>query len=118
MGKYTSPLTSKLTKKNWQDTIDLKTMSLDDMINLAGDMRDMESLGKAVRGYLKEAIVARFPDKETEHSTKKWTVTPSDRVRKGGLDEARILEDMGEQFVEKYRKEPTEYMELRFKEVE
>ncbi len=118
MKKYVSPLTSKLTPDNWQEAINLKDLSLDDLTDLLGDLKAMEALGKKVGGYVKEAVYGRMPDDTFEHATPNFAFVINERTRKGGLDEAKILDVMGEEWCDEYRKDATEYKELRMSRVE
>jgi hypothetical protein len=109
--EYLSELTTELTPDNWQDKINLQAMSLDDLITLRGDMQAMEKFGKMLTGFLKEVIAARLPD--DEYVSPYYVMVRTHRLRKGGLDEAKITDEMGEDWVEDHRKPPTEYDELR-----
>ena len=111
--KYKSKLTSTITPTNWKDNLNLPELSLDDLTTLVGDFKAMEKLGKMVAGYLKEAITARMPEGETEYSGPYFEIQFNERSRAGALDEAKCLEDMGEDWVEDHRKDPIEYTEMR-----
>ncbi len=117
MKRYVSPLTKDLTPDNWKDKLVLKGLSLDDLTDLLGDLKAMEKFGKAVGGYVKEAVLARMPEGETEYATANFAFALNDRVRAGGLDEDKIREEMGEVWVEDRRKPPIEYTELRMSAV-
>ena len=111
MKKYNSPITSGLTPDNWEDKINLGDLDLDQMLNLLGDFKAMESMGKKLGGFMKEAVKARMPDMEYENPY--WHVIRNPRSRKGGLNEDLITEEMGEDWVEERRKPDIEYEELR-----
>ena len=118
MRKYISPITRGLTPDNWQDKINLASLSLDDVIDLLGDLKAMEAFGKKVGGFIKEAVKAKMPEGETEHIGKHFHIQLNTRVRVGGLNKVKVLEDMGEAWVEEYSNPPTEYVELRLKRIE
>lgn len=111
--KYKSTLTAAITPDNWKDSLNLPELSLDDLTDLVGDFKQMEKLGKQLAGYLKEAITARMPEGETEYSGPHFMVQFNERCRAGALDEAKCLEDMGEDWIEDHRKDPIEYTEMR-----
>jgi len=117
MKKYTSPITATLTPDNWQEKINLADLSLDDALDLLGDLKAMEAFGKKIGGFMKQAVRAKMPDDEEEpiYANERWQVAVNLRSRKGGLDEDKITEDMGTEWVEDHRKPPTEYEELRLK---
>ncbi len=111
--KYKSPLTSKLTPDNWKDELNLPALSLEDLTDLVGDFKAMEKMGKQLAGFLKEAIRARLPQAEDFFAGPHFEVQFNPRVRAGALDEAKCVEDMGEEWVEDRRKPPIEYTEMR-----
>ena len=111
--KFYHKLSSELTIANWQEKINLKELSLDDLIAIRGDMKALESLGKQVAGFLKEVIQPKMTEDNYENAY--FVVTKSQRTRAGGLDEERITNEMGEEWVADHRKPPTEYTELRQK---
>ncbi len=111
MKKYNSPLTAGITPDNWEEKINLSELSLDDMVDLLGDFKAMESMGKKLGGFMKEVVKARMPDDEYENA--RWIAIKNQRSRKGGMNEERLTEDMGEDWVESYRKPNIEYEELR-----
>ncbi len=113
MKRYVSPLTKELTPDNWKDKVNLKSLSLDELTDLLGDLKAMEKFGKAVGGFIKEAVLARVPEGTTEYATANFAFVLNDRVRAGGLDEDKITTEMGEGWVEDHRKPPIEYTELR-----
>lgn len=113
MKKYTSPITAGLTSDNWEEKINLSSLSLDDMLDLLGDFKQMESMGKKLGGFMKEAVKSRMPEGETEYESPQWIVQLNERSRAGNLDEVLITEEMGEDWVEEHRKPPVEYTELR-----
>jgi len=117
MKKYVSTITKDLTLDNWKDKIDLTDMSLDDLTDLLGDLKAVEKLGKQVGGYIKEAIYGRMPDDVTEHATSNFAFVINDRVRAGGLNKEKIIEDMSEEWVIDHTNAPTEYKELRMSAV-
>ncbi len=117
MRKYVSPITSKLTPDNWQDQLNLKDLSLDDLTDLLGDLKAMEAFGKKVGGFIKEAVYGRMPDNVTEHTTPNFCFVINERTRAGSLNKEKILEDMGEEWVEEHTNAPTEYKELRMSRV-
>lgn len=118
MKKYISPLTSGLTPDNWQEKINLQDLSLDDLTDLLGDLKAMEALGKKVGGFVKEAVYGRMPEDVFEHATNNFAFVINDRTRAGGLNKEKILEEMGEDWVEEHSNPPTEYKELRMSRVE
>ena len=77
----------------------------------------MESLGKKVGGFIKEAVYGRMPEDVYEHATTNFAFVISERTRAGGLNKEKILEDMGEDWVEEHTNAPTEYKELRMSRV-
>lgn len=116
--KYTSPLTAKLTPDNWQDKLNLNELSLEDRLDLLGDFKAMLSFAKRLEGYLKEAVRAAMPEGEDEYTGNHFYVQINHRVRKGGYDIDHMREDMGDDWLVKYEKEPVEYDELRLSAVE
>jgi hypothetical protein len=117
MIKYVSPTTEHLTPEDWETQINLSSMTLDEMVDLLGDLKAMEAFGKKVGGYIKTAIITRMPEDEDEYATDNFFVMRNYRVRAGGLDKDLITEEMGEDWIEEHSKEPTEYAELRLKRV-
>ena len=115
--KFTSPLTSTLTPDNWKDKINLQDMSLDEMVNLMGDARTMQKLGKLLDGFMKEAVMARMPEGEDEYATDYWEIYVEEKERAGGLNRDKILEEMGEDWVFDHTKDPTEYFQVSCKAV-
>lgn len=117
MKKYESSLTAKLTSDNWQEKVNLNTMSLEDVTDLLGDFKEMEKFAKKMAGYFKEAAVAKLPEGETEYTGVHFMFELTDRFRAGGLDRDAILGEMGTAWVEDHCKDGTEYVELRMKRV-
>ena len=111
--KYASKLTSTLTPDSWEEQINLPTLSLDDLTDLVGDFKTMEKFGKQLSGFLKEAIKARMPEGEDHYDGPNWAIQFNPRSRAGALDEERITEEMGEEWVTDHRKPPIEYVEMR-----
>lgn len=115
--KYDSPLTAKLTADNWKEHLgDVDRFSLDELIDILGDMKKVKGFATMVEGYLKEIVKARMPDDAYE--SPRWVLERNLRVRAGGLNRDLILEEMGEDWVEEHSNEPTEYTELRMKRKE
>jgi len=115
--KYVSPITAGLTPDNWEERINLKDMSLDEMADLWGDLKVMEKLGEKVGGYMKEACKARLPEGETEFIGTNFRFELNDRSRAGNLNKDLILEEMGEDWVEEHLNPDTEYVEARLTRV-
>lgn len=113
MKKYESTVTAGLTPSNWEEKINLQELSLDDMLDLLGDLKKMEAMGKKLGGFMKEAVKARMPEGETEYDCPRWAVALKDCSRKAALDEDKIVADMGEDWMEERRKPNIEYTELR-----
>lgn len=111
--KYQSPLTAKLTPDNWKEELNLKELSLNDLTDLVGDFKSMERLGKQLAGFLKEVIRAQMPEDEDFYAGPHFEIQFNPRTRAGSLDEEKITEEMGEEWVEEYRKPPIEYTEMR-----
>ncbi len=118
MKKYDHPLTKTLTPDDWKDQLNLDQLSTDDLTTLLGDFKAMESFGKKVGGFMKELIKARMPEGEDEYDGPVFHIQRNHRVRAGGLDRDRITEDMGEEWVENYSKDPTEFDEIRITRIE
>lgn len=118
MKKYISPLTAKLTPDNWQEKLNLPTLSLEDRIDLLGDFKSMLKFAKIMEGYLKEAVRAAMPEDEMEYVGHHFAIQINHRIRKGGYDVDRMKEDMGEDWIAQYEKEPVEYDEMRVAPVE
>ena len=116
--KYVSALTAGLTPDNWQEKINVKDLSLEEVTDLLGDFKEMEKFGKKLAGYFKEVAVAKLPDGETEFIGHNFMFTLMERSRAGGLDKILIMEEMGAEWVEDHCKEATEYTELRLNRVE
>jgi len=116
--KYSSALTATITPDNWEDKLQMRNLSLDDITNLIGDFKAMEKLGKMLTGYLKVAARARIPEDEDSYAGPNWALTFNPRSRAGGLDEEKITEEMGEAWTEDHRKPPIEYTEMRVSAVE
>ncbi len=111
--KYKSPLTSKLTPDNWKEQLNLKEQSLEGLTDLVGDFKSMEKFGKQLAGFLKEAIRARMPEDEDFFEGPHFAIQFNPRVRVGALDEDKITEEMGDDWVQDHRKPPIEYTEMR-----
>lgn len=118
MRKYLSPLTKELAPDNWKDKINLKELTLDEMTDLLDDFRKMESFGKKLAGFMKEAVHARIPKGQTEYRVKHFEIEIEHVVRKAGLDEDKIKEEQGEDWVEEHRKPPIEYDTIKLKRIE
>ena len=116
--KYTSTLTAKLTPDSWKEKLNLKDLSLDDVVDLIGDFKEMKKFATQLEGYLKEAIAAKMPEGETEYRGSHWQVMFNHRVRAGALDKDRIQEEMGDEWVTEHTKPATEYVEMRMKPIE
>lgn len=115
--KYQSPITAKLTPDNWQELLNPQQVSVDELITVCFDMRKMQSMSKKIDGYLKQAICARLPD--DEYATSLFDIVRNeDNIRVGNIDVDRLLEDMGQNFVAKYRKESSPYTTLSIKSKE
>ncbi len=117
MKKYASPITKELTPGTWEDKINLADMSLDEMTELLADLKVMEAMGKKVGGYMKEAVKARMPEGEMEYTGARFIVNLKDCSRAAGLDDDKILEEMGEVWCEERMKPDIEYTELRLSAV-
>ena len=113
--KYKSSVTAKLTADNWQEIINLKTMSRDDMLDLFGDMKAMEKLGKKIQGFMREALIARMPKGESSQENNNFSIEVTESSGRVTLDGARILEDMGEQFVQKYSNTGEDFVTVKLK---
>ncbi len=118
MKKYVSSITAGLTLDNWQENINLSSMSLDDCLDLMGDLKAMEAFGKKVGGFIKEAVKAKMPDDEWEYTGSHFSVALNERTRMGGLNKELITEEMGEDWVVEHSKPPTEYVEVRLKRLD
>ena len=118
MKKYEHPLTKTLTPDNWKDELNLSALSLEDLSTLLGDFKAMEAFGKKVGGFIKEIVKGRMPEGEDEFDGPVFHIQRNHRFRAGGLDRDRIQEDMGEEWVEEYSKEGTEYDEIRVTRIE
>lgn len=118
MKRYTHALTDKLNPETWKEVLNLDALSQDDLVNIFGDMKAMESFSKKVAGFLREVIVSRMPEDEDEYDSSFFHIQRNYRERAGGLDKDLIIEDMGEDWVENHTKEPTEYVELRITRLE
>lgn len=119
MKKYVSPITGTLTPDNWQDKINPKDLSLEDALDILGDFKSMMAFTKKLEGFMKQVVRSKMPDEdEPEYTGRHFSVAVSLRSRAGGLDKPKILEEMGEDWVEEHSKPPTEYEEIRVKPVE
>lgn len=116
--KYAHPLSKELNPDNWKDKINLKELTLEELIDLEGDMKQMEKLGKALGGFLKEAIRARMPEDETAWQGTVYWVEFSEGYRQGGLDKDKLLEDYGEEWLAGYTKEGTEFTTMRVRRID
>lgn len=115
---YRSPLTKDITRDNWKEVLmpKLKSMTVDEIMALRYDMGEMEKLGKQLSGLLKEILIARLGDSmEYESDTIGLALSRVVQYRAGGLDRDRILEDMGQNFVDNYTKDGTEYEVMTIK---
>ncbi len=115
MKKYVSPITAGLTMDNWESRINLSDMSLDSLIDLLGDLKAMEALGKKVGGFLREAVGGKMPEDEIEYYGTHFSIVLNECSRAGGLDKDKITEEMGVDWVEEHSKPLIEYTELRIK---
>ena len=111
---FRHPVSETLAPDDWQDKINLDALSHEDLMILLYDMRRMENFGKKVGNYLKEVIKARVDMGEHDEWDRAWAEL-ADSSRKNGLDEERMAEDMGEEFVEKYRKPDSEFVTIKVK---
>lgn len=113
MRKYTHPLTKEITPDNWQEKIDLDSLSLNDLSSLFGDFKNQEAFSKKMSGFLREVIISRMPEGEDEFDGPYFHLERTFGQRQGGLDKLAILEEMGEEWVEDHSKEPIEYTMLK-----
>ena len=111
--KYHSPITKLLNRDNWQDNIPIQNLTLPELAALRYDMTEIEKLGKQVAGFLREIIINRMG--KDDHFDSAFTIDVADGFRAGGLDRVRLLEEYGEQWINKYSSEPSEYKVLRIK---
>ncbi len=118
MKRYTHALTDKLNPETWKDLLNLDALSQDDLVNIFGDMKAMESFSKKVAGFLREVIVSRMPEDEDEYDSSYYHIQRNYRERVGGLNRDLILEDMGEIWVDGHTQPSTEYVELRITRLE
>jgi hypothetical protein len=113
MKKYTHQLTKDLTPDNWKDKLNLAALSVDDLVDIFGDMKSMERFSKQIAGFLREVIDSRMPEGEDEYATPNFIIVRNFRERAGGLNRELIEEEMGEEWVADHCKPGTEYTELR-----
>ena len=119
--QHVSGITEDLNQDNWEELINPAKLSLDDAIDLLGDLKALEAFGKKVGGFVKEMVKAKMP--EDEHDTPMYTGTNfevkiNQRTRAGGLNKPLILEEMGDDWVEEHSMPPTEYSEVRIKRLD
>ncbi len=114
--KYHSKLTAKLVPdKTPAEQINLSTMSFDDMLALFADTKQMEALGKKINGYMKQALLARMPDDEDEYDNDDFGFSREDTSGRITYDYTAMAEEMGENFMKKFRREGDDYVTCRLK---
>ncbi len=116
MKKYTHVLTKELTPDNWKEKLNLNDLSLDELISIWGDLKSMEKLAKQVGGFLREVVGPRLP--EDAYDSTHFHTERTEHVRVGSLNKDRILEDMGEDWVEDHTNAPTEYTQIKVTRLE
>ena len=109
---YASPIMRTITQDNYMDVINPHELSTDELWDLMGDMRALEKFGKKMAGFIRETL-GKSALEELEFAAPHYNVKIVERSRAGGLDSARIKDEMGMQFMEKYSKDDTSYMEVR-----
>lgn len=112
MKKYIHPLTSGLTPDNWKDKINLPDLSVDDLLELLKDMRNMENFSKKLGGFLKEVVKSRCEGlEEFDGRTVYAQFVPG--FREGNLNVDLCTEAMGEEWVAEHRSEGTDYITIK-----
>ncbi len=117
MKRYASPLTKTVTPDKWREKINLKMLSLDDMTDLLGDFKEMESMAKKLTGFLREAIIPRMPGGSTEYASSNFEFVLNTRTRAGNLNRDLVMDEMGEAWTIDHSNPSTEYTELRMNRI-
>ena len=118
---YLSKITGTLTLKNWEDKLTTKKLSTDELARIAYDLNQRQKRDKKMEGYVKELLRPSIPNdplQDMELSTADVRLVLIDRERAGGLDKDRIQEEMGDNWVAKFSKDPIEYQEFRMFRIE
>ena len=100
-----------LTAINWQELLKPKTLSPSEMVDILGDVKAELKLLALVEGFLKETITATQDEDEFEFDADRFHVIRVAKTR-FGLSKDMVLEDMGQEWVEKHSS-TTEYFEMR-----
>ena len=104
--KYYSKLTAKLIPdKSPAEQINLKIMSVDDMLDLFADTKQMEALGKKINGYMKQALLARLPKGKDELSNDNFRINVTESAGRVTYDYKGMTEEMGDNFMQKFMKQ-------------
>lgn len=111
MRKYESPLTADLTPDSWQESFTPRT-SNDALLAVFYDVRRFKTLFGKVEDYLKKVFLHRMNGKKTLEG-KKFSLQLIPKTRKGTIDYDAIALDHGPEFLEKYRKPPSPYVEFK-----
>lgn len=88
---------------NWREKLNLGDKSLDEIIDLLGDVKQQVKLYERMEGFLREALLARMPEGVMEYSTEAYMVqrTVGERVF---LDTGKVKEEMGEEWYQAHCK--------------
>ena len=116
--KYKSPLTAKLTLDNWQDHIKPDQMSRADMLDLWGDCKKLEKLGKQLGGFLKEVLLSQLPEGEDYFESDYFLFERKFGERVGTFNKERFIEEYGEDVYYSFLNDPTETITCYVKELE
>ena len=102
---------TKSTKSKKKPIRDLSNATPSFLVDELGSIKDRIKELQTEEGVLKQALLAKLSDGQRVIQGETHSGMISDRTRVG-LDSAKVLEDMGEEWVEDHSK-TTEYTELR-----
>lgn len=108
-----SKLTAGLNGGNWRQIVKPGQMTTEEIIDLCGDMKAILSVAKKIEQYGLDVIKERRAD-EAHLTSEYFDVSFKDEEGKVTLNRASILEEMGEQFVQKHEKQGDPFVVARF----
>ncbi len=75
MQDFKSDLTELLFDVDWQSHLAADKVSLDELVNIFGDMKDLEKIAKKIAGYCREMIDGRMEEDEDEYESDYYSIS-------------------------------------------
>jgi hypothetical protein len=112
MRKYESPLMADITPDTWKNIVHDK-LGLEVLAAVLYDARRYRNFFERTLEKYLISTMRILLGKDRYWEGKGWIIQVVPGGRKAGLDEERLLQDMGPAFVEKYRKPDLKWDEIR-----